>query len=338
MRANLEGGCAEAPTGGDRTVARLFCGTAAYCLLLVGFWLGVRHLGLLAGLGDKLPWAFASFGLLLAPLWFFGFGAADWIRDEIRSSWIRVVLPAALAVPYLLFSVATGQFRWEFAVAMLGLPVLLAALLECSASETKLTWQDLAVLALIAAVQMMKLLIGAWPHPGLASLPKLYLIDVALYLYLVVRRLDGMGYSLVPTRASFAIGVRELCFFLPFGLGLGAALRFIRLHPHLPSGLTVGASLVLTFLLVVVPEEIFFRAILQNLLETRFGRQGALLLASLLFGLAHFNKGAAFNWRYVVLAAIAGVFYGRAWRAQRQVLASAVTHTAVDVIWSLWFR
>jgi len=45
-----------------------------------------------------------------------------------------------------------------------------------------------------------------------------------------------------------------------------------------------------------------------------------------------------FNWRYVLLAAIAGVFYGRAWRRDRRVGASAVTHATVDAIWSLWLR
>jgi membrane protease YdiL (CAAX protease family) len=93
-----------------------------------------------------------------------------------------------------------------------------------------------------------------------------------------------------------------------------------------------------TFLLVAIPEEIFFRGVLQNLLESRFGRGRALALASVLFGLGHFNKGATFNWRYVILATIAGVFYGRAWREQRQILASVITHTAVDVVWSVWFR
>lgn len=319
-------------------MARSFWATALYCLLLVGFWLTVRHSTLLAGLSDKLPWAFVSFVLLLAPLWFFGFGAAHWIRDKLKSSRILVVLPAALAVPYFVFSLPTGQCRWDLAVALLGLPIILSAWFEYFALGTKLAWQDLAVLALIAAVHMLKLLVGAWPYPGLASLSKLYLIDVTLYLYLVVRKLEGMGYSLVPTCASFAIGLRELCFFLPFGLALGATLRFIHFHQRVPSALTVIGSVVLTFLLVALPEEIFFRSILQNLLETRLGRRGALLLASLVFGLAHFNKGAIFNWRYVVLASIAGVFYGRAWRARRQVLASAITHTSVDVIWSLWFR
>jgi hypothetical protein len=73
-------------------------------------------------------------------------------------------------------------------------------------------------------------------------------------------------------------------------------------------------------------------------LEPITGRTWALTIASLIFGLSHFHKGAAFNWRYVIMAAIAGVFYGRAWREKRQLLASSITHTAVDVVWSLWFR
>ena len=59
---------------------------------------------------------------------------------------------------------------------------------------------------------------------------------------------------------------------------------------------------------------------------------------SVLFGLSHFNHGATFNWRYVLLGSVAGVFYGRAWRDNRQIFAAIVTHTGVDVVWSLWFR
>jgi CAAX protease family protein len=92
-----------------------------------------------------------------------------------------------------------------------------------------------------------------------------------------------------------------------------------------------------------VPEETFFRGWLQNLLERRMGRNPALFVTAALFGLSHFNKhtvgfAAHFNWRYVLLAAIAGVFYGRAWRSGRRVGASAITHATVDSIWSLWLR
>jgi hypothetical protein len=147
-----------------------------------------------------------------------------------------------------------------------------------------------------------------------------------------------MGYSFIPDGRSFLIAAREWAFFAPFGIGMGLALKFIAFHPRLPSPMHAAAAVLVTFLLTAVPEELFFRGILQNLLETRLGQTGALLLTSVLFGLSHFHKGAAFNWRYVLLAAIAGIFYGRAWRARRKVLASSITHTAVDVVWSLWFR
>jgi membrane protease YdiL (CAAX protease family) len=63
------------------------------------------------------------------------------------------------------------------------------------------------------------------------------------------------------------------------------------------------------------------------------------MLTAILFGLAHWNKRTtSFNWRYVLMAAIAGAFYGRAWRAQRRVGTSSITHATVDTLWSLWLR
>ena len=92
------------------------------------------------------------------------------------------------------------------------------------------------------------------------------------------------------------------------------------------------------FIFVAVPEELFFRAWVQNLLERRLGRRAALAITAVLFGLSHFNKRSAhFNWRYVFLASVAGIFYGRAWREKRRVPASAITHASVDAIWSFWF-
>jgi hypothetical protein len=44
-----------------------------------------------------------------------------------------------------------------------------------------------------------------------------------------------------------------------------------------------------------------------------------------------------FRWSWYALylllpVAVAGVFYGRAWRSQRRVGASAITHVSVDAI------
>ena len=116
------------------------------------------------------------------------------------------------------------------------------------------------------------------------------------------------------------------------------ALRFIVFLPRIPTALHSFALFAGIFLLTAIPEELFFRGVLQNLLEPLAGRTRALLIASMFFGLLHFPKGAVFNWRYVLLASIAGLFYGRAWRAQRRLFASSVTHASVDTVWSLWFR
>jgi len=150
-----------------------------------------------------------------------------------------------------------------------------------------------------------------------------------------------------PTKATafsdWKIGLRELLFLTPPVLILGLALGFIHPHRSFLAGNLAGvgwAALrwVGIFFFTAVPEELFFRAWVQNLLERRVGRRAALGIASVVFGLSHFNKRSAhFNWRYVLLATIAGIFYGRAWREQRRVPASAITHTCVDWIWSLWF-
>jgi membrane protease YdiL (CAAX protease family) len=309
---------------------------ASYAVIVFAFRFGLERSTIGQVLGARLPLAFSSVTLLLAPLWFFGFGAGEWLHDRIPLSAARIAAGALLGVPYLLFAIPGGHAQWTLALLMCGLPVVLGALLE-SAPTSKLSWQDGMALATLVAVYMLHVLSDAWPA-GLAALPKLYVADVTLYLYVVVRGLPGMGYTFVPAASDFAIGFREWLFFLPFGIGLGTALGFVHFHARVPSWTAAGVAVLVTFLLVAIPEEMFFRGVLQNLLESRCRPWIALAGASVLFGLSHFNKGAVFNWRYVLLAGIAGVFYGRAWNSRHRILASVITHTAVDVAWSLWFR
>jgi membrane protease YdiL (CAAX protease family) len=121
-------------------------------------------------------------------------------------------------------------------------------------------------------------------------------------------------------------------------IAAGLALGFIHPHANVPGLAKAILSWVGIFVFIAVLEELFFRAWVQNFLERRLGRKSALVIASILFGLSHFNKRSAqFNWRYVLLATVAGIFYGRAWRSERRVAASAITHTCVDWLWSWWF-
>jgi membrane protease YdiL (CAAX protease family) len=194
------------------------------------------------------------------------------------------------------------------------------------------------VLLVLGLAVDLRWLEPAWPR-GLAALGKILLLDAGIFGFLVVRRLEGVGFDLRLTLKDLRRGLGEYCLYALIAIPLGLWLGFLHVHAILPSPLRAVGAFVFTFLFIAIPEELFFRGWLQNLLERRMGRTAALLLTAVLFGLAHWNKRMLnFNWRYVLMAAIAGVFYGRAWRAQRRVGASAITHASVDTTWSLWLR
>jgi uncharacterized protein len=317
---------------------------AAYALLLVAFWFVARHFDMEVRIHGHMPSSFTAFALLLAPYWFFGFGAAEMLQRLLTNRAVRVLVAGLLLVPYLIFSAPRGEFRWVYAVVLFSIPVAIAALYEflppggARPAIGKLCWQDVIALAVVGLPVGFGWIRGSFPHPGLSALPKFLLVDSALYAFLVVRRLEGVGYDFRARARDVVIGLRECSFFAPIAIMLGIGVGFIAPHGYMPPASSASAALLVTFFFVAIPEELLFRGLLQNLLEKRIGYPSSLFVASLIFGLSHFNKPLPFNWRYVLLATIAGVFYGRAWRDRRRLLSSATTHTMVDVIWSLWFR
>jgi len=266
-----------------------------------------------------------------------------WAVGRVRALpvWAQLVSPAALCVPYLLVAVAGGIFRWSWLALYALLPVAIASLLwpaEKIDRKQHGNWRDFLVLAVLGLAVDLRWFEGAWPA-HLAIFNKVLLLDAGIYGFVALRQLEGTGFDLRLRLRDAAIGLRELAWCMPIGLALGLGLGFLHLHAKWPGFMPIAGAWIFTFFFIAVPEELFFRGWLQNLLERRVGRNAALFLTAILFGLAHFNKRAVyFNWRYVLLAAIAGIFYGRAWRSQRRVGASAITHASVDAIWSLWLR
>lgn len=268
--------------------------------------------------------------------------AAFWPMGADRSSTVvRIVRPAVLCIPYVLVAISYGQFRWGWFALYLLLPVLTSGLLyraSVADPEQRGDWRDFVVLVVLGLTVDLRWFEPAWPH-GLALFNKMLLLNAGIYGFLAIRRLEGVGFDLRLRLSDLRIGGRELLLYAPIGIALGLALGFLHFHPHIPSVIRVVLGWVFTFFFIAVPEELFFRGWMQNLLERRLGRKWALLMTAVLFGLSHFNKRAVhFNWRYVLLAALAGVFYGRAWRQERRVGASAVTHASVDTLWSFWLR
>jgi membrane protease YdiL (CAAX protease family) len=254
---------------------------------------------------------------------------------------VRIVRPAVLCVPYAIVAVSYGQFRWSWFALYLLLPVAISFLLyRASVADPaqRGDWRDFLVLVVLGLAVDLRWFEPAWP-PHLAVFNKMLLLDAGIYGFLAVRRLEGVGFDLRLRLADLRIGLRELGLYAPIAIALGLGLGFLHFHAYVPTASHVVLGWVFTFFFIAVPEELFFRGWMQNLLERRIGRHRALLTTAALFGLSHFNKRAVhFNWRYVVLAALAGIFYGRAWRQERRVGASAITHASVDTLWSLWLR
>jgi uncharacterized protein len=269
------------------------------------------------------------------------FGKSLQARTQALPTGGRLFRPILLCAPYAIVTIAAGDFHWGWFLLYALIPVAIALLMHQAAqADPNQTgnWRDLMVLLPLGLAVDLRWFEPAWP-PHLAVFNKMLLLNAGIYGILYIRQLDGVGFDLRLRLNDIRIGLRECIFYVPIALVLGLSLGFLHFHPLWPRLSHLAAAYIFTFFFIAVPEELFFRGWMQNLLERRIGRHAALLLTACLFGLSHFNKRALhFNWRYVLLAAIAGVFYGRAWRQERRVGASAVTHATVDTLWSIWLR
>ena len=288
------------------------------------------------------PSELAAEAFLLFPLLALAFFGEQFSRALSRFPLlVRLGLPVLAGIPYYLVAHSSENFRWSFVGIYAVLPAILVTLLWDASRrdpEQRAGWRDFLVLLILGVVVEFRLFEHAWPA-GMGSFNRLILLDTALYGFLVIRQLTDVGFHFVPRLSDVTIGVRELAFYAPIAVPLGLWLGFLHWHAMLPSFVSFALSWLAIFAVIAVLEETYFRGLLQNLLERRIGPRWALLLTAPIFGLSHFNKGATqFNWRYVLLATFAGIFYGRAWRAEHRLMASAITHASVDTTWSIWLK
>ena len=189
----------------------------------------------------------------------------------------------------------------------------------------------------------LRLLNGLWPYPGATIgyvATMLLAINVALATFLFVRQFSGVGYNIVWGREAalyVALHFGSLALIL---IPLGTVLHFIQFNPAQAHWKSLPVDAISIFLLTAWPEELLFRGLLQNCLSrTLSSETSGWIAASVIFGLAHINNNGVFpNWRYVLLAIIAGIFYGRTWRKTNSIFPAAIVHGLVDTVWHLLFR
>ena len=212
-------------------------------------------------------------------------------------------------------------------------PLLLARPLRTSDATQQAPLRELAIVfALWLPIEFRVLPPVPLPAPNGNDLQKLVGLVEAMYLFLVVRPLPGIGYTYRLSARDVATALVVFLAYAAVALPIGLATGFIALRPELDATHLVGHPLVI-YLAIAVPEEFLFRGLLQNLLTQWLGPRFGLVVASIIFGLAHLPDA-----RYVLLAAIAGVAYGLVYARTQRITASAITHALVDATWGALLR
>ena len=256
---------------------------------------------------------------------------------------LRLMLTAqAIALPYLCYAVPLDRFESADVIALLAYLNVPLLILLWERRHGFSPWLDF--LALLAAWLPLELgwlpPLWSWP-PGQ---PGRYLHGflgalVALAGFELIRRLPGIGFTLRCRARDVRIAAAAFAAFLPPGLVLGMLTGFLGRFEGPSSLATAALRIAGIFLVTALPEELLFRGLLQNLLRTWTGRRWLSLgIASLCFGAAHWNVGAAPDWRLPLLATLAGLAYGWAYEAGGNLMAPALAHTFVNSFWLLLFR
>lgn len=136
-----------------------------------------------------------------------------------------------------------------------------------------------------------------------------------------------------------AVWILPIAILIPIGVGIG----FLKVsgEPSMGPG-QAGLVFLVLVLTVALPEELFFRGILDSRLAAKWADKPwlTLLLSSFLFGLMHWNNRstAGGSATYVAMATVAGVFYGLAFRKSRGLVAPVMVHALVDLLWQVFLR
>jgi membrane protease YdiL (CAAX protease family) len=278
----------------------------------------------------------AAFALQLALYWLPGFASIrEWFEARLNRRGRAVTAGAALLVPYIVYGTGTGAWTaWSFLKLLTITAFALGIYALAPVISQKVSWQDLAVMLIIAGPLYIGFHRSIWTDPVyLDVMARLFSVSLAAFAVLSVRRLADVGYTWRLEIGDWTEGLKQLLFFAVIGLPIGFLLHFIGWHPRREGIMAVALSFAGVFLFIAVAEELFFRGMLQNLLEKSLGNKYmARGIASVLFGLSHIHHGFP-NWRYAIMASVAGWFYGTAWHNRRSIVSASVTHAMVDTLW-----
>lgn len=259
---------------------------------------------------------------------------ASMARESWRRRWQRRMLVVAAPLSCALYHVALPVSSLK---SVLGLGAMAAVFVGLSPSLSRRRHGWIWVTALAAAPILLKTFRLFYPPAGELRMEFLgQLMWIRTTVITVLRDLEpeGVNFGFWPQAREWKTGILYFVLMMPVALGLAWATGFAQ--PALPEGpwtwtaARAAAAFFGILWVVALSEEFFFR----GLLQPRIG----LWAASALFGLAHLGFREFPNWRFALIAAAAGVFYGLAYRAGGGIRASMVTHALAVTAWRTFFR
>jgi membrane protease YdiL (CAAX protease family) len=285
--------------------------------------------------------ALVELALYLVP----GFVSTRGLIEAIEPAALRaLVIEISTLPPYLIYSLGTGTFHWRNFALLAGTTTVVAAWYVVQNKKQLLV--DLLFLGFFAAVVLLRVFpriyVELAPHATAAALGQLMWIRLGILAVLTIRGLPGTGFGFLPTRKDWSIGLQHFLMFMPVATVCAILLKFAQPHPAFTVWWKGVGLVVATFAgilwVVALWEEFFCRGMLQQLLTRQFKSTIAgLLAASVLFGLSHLPFRHFPNWKFAILATLAGIFYGWAYLRAGSIRASMVTHALVVTAWRAFF-
>jgi len=313
----------------------------------LGVWAALTLSGVLYGSWQGYRGrAFAATAITLAFLLLVTLlGAARGVADQLATRFgpaTGVMLGALIFLFDVLYLVGTGTFDFRRAAVILALIFVPIGLAVTCGKVAPGSWQDFLTILGIWVFVKFSPSHWIWPYPGgrLAyALTVLVAVNIALASFLLVRRSKGIGYVLGWGKEWTFYTLGSFLIFACVAIPLGISLHFIQFAPQWQNWTSYLGLSVVILLFTAWPEELLFRGLLQNFLSRASKSELAgWWTASVLFGFSHITNMGFPNWRYVIFATIAGIFYGLTWRKTGSIFASALVHAAVDATWHFLFR
>jgi membrane protease YdiL (CAAX protease family) len=316
----------------------------SYALTVLIGWLVLGAAGFWIVSDRNFAWPSAApvLAAFLLEFAFYVFPAFQRLREELVDRVPVIVYAGLLAlsgvVPYLVACFG-GAFDLQAFVRLLIIVVVVSYWYVFRRPSLS---SDVAILALVGVILLAKVFRTIYVfriEERVDILGNLMLFRLFFMVMLTIREVDRTGFTYLPSWKEWKIGFLHFAAFAPLGFGVAWLMGFVRWEPTFNSIALAPLQFMGALWVIALFEEFLFRGLILQRLEDYTRKPVlAVVLSSILFGLAHISFGMFPNWKFVTLAGIAGLFYGHAFQKGQGIGAAMVAHAFTVTLWRTLFK